>query len=574
MQTLRRLLAPIKHMKSRAIFFAISSIYFGIMGPLNALLVSKSIKGIETKDFVFFKTYIIILGAYIAFSYISNYFIRTGRRIATRTFQKYMYSSNMELYLKSDNNQIETLWTGQASSIIQKWASSRQSILFEQLLWNGLTVITTIWITFIIIVFNLGRTMLMIVLGVFIIMLTIARRGNQHMKLLRKERRDMIIKIDRNFIRVIMSKFEILQNSRVGREINNIMNFSNQLMGRDRRESKWYIVASDIPRALIDIIKRSLLVWYGFQIFGGQWSIAQFTLVWMLMNQMTGVLFTANDIMLSYYDQITFLQKLRSTFDGIPKLKWYETGKPFRFKNWEITLDNIYFNYGENKVFQWLSLKIHWGKKTAFVGISGSGKTTLLKLISGYVHPNTWSIIIDGQALSAVALRDYYGQIGYLTQDPNVFDGSIRDNLLYGTSKKPSKKKIDEAIKLSRCEFIYTFKNGLETQIGEKWIRLSWGQKQRLAIAKLFLKNPKIIFLDEPTSSLDSFSEEDISLAFGNLFKGRTVIVVAHRLQTVKQADIIHVLNKTGEIVESGNHQQLLKKKGIYYKMIELQSWF
>ncbi len=292
------------------------------------------------------------------------------------------------------------------------------------------------------------------------------------------------------------------------------------------------------------------------------------------MNQMTGVLFEANDMMLTYYDQITFLQKLRSTFDGIPKLQWYETGDQLKFKNGEIVLDDVYFNYGDKNVFQKLSLTIAWGKKTAFVGESGSGKTTLLKLISWYVHPDQWSIIIDGQKLSTVALKDYYGHIGYLTQDPNVFDGSIWENLLYGTSKEPTKKQIDEAIQLSRCEFVYTFKDGLETQIGEKWVRLSGGQKQRLAIAKLFLKDPKIIFLDEPTSSLDSFSEEDISSAFGNLFKGRTVIVVAHRLQTVKQASIIHVLNKAGEIVESWTHQELLKHKGIYYKMIELQSGF
>ena len=574
MNTFKRLLVPLKHMKGRAIFFAITSIYFGVMGPLYALLVSRSIKWIETKDFVFFKTYIIILGVYITFNYISNYFTRTGRRLAIRTFQKYMYSSHMESYIKSDNNQVETLGTGQANSIIQKWINSRQGIVFENLLGNGIVIIATILLTFIIIILNLWRVIFSIVLAVFIIMITIARAGNQRMKMLRRERRDIVIKIDRNFIRLIMSKFEILQNSRVAQEVHKIMDFSNQLMFRDTKESKGFIVASDIPRALIDIIKRILLVWYGFKIFGWQGSIAEFTLIWMLMNQMTGVLFTANDLMLSYYDQITFLQKLRSTFDGIPKLRWYETGKQFRFGNGEIVLDDVYFNYGEKNVFQKFSLTIEWGKKTAFVGESGSGKTTLLKLISWYVHPDQWSIIIDGQQLSTVALKNYYGYIGYLTQDPNVFDWSVRDNLLYGTSKKPTKKQIDEAIRLARCEFVYTFKDGLETQIGEKWIRLSGGQKQRLAIAKLFLKDPKIIFLDEPTSSLDSFSEEDISLAIGDLFKWRTVIVVAHRLQTVKQANIIHVLNKSGQIVESGNHETLLKKKWIYFKMLELQSGF
>ncbi len=276
----------------------------------------------------------------------------------------------------------------------------------------------------------------------------------------------------------------------------------------------------------------------------------------------------------NYFWQIVFVEKLRKTFDDIPKLRWYEEGKGFKLHEGQIVLDKVCFNYGDKNVLQNFSLHIQWGKKTAFVGESGSGKTTLLKLISWYVHPDKGNIIVDDQILSTVALKEYYKHIGYLTQDPNVFDGTIRDNLLYGTTSKPTKKQIDEAIKLSRCEFIKTFKDGLQTQIGEKWIRLSWGQKQRLAIAKLFLKNPKIIFLDEPTSSLDSFSEEDIAHAFTDLFKWRTVIVVAHRLQTVKQADIIHVLNKGGKIVESGTHQELLEKKWIYYRMIELQSGF
>ncbi len=574
MGTFKRLFAPLKHMKRHGVFYSLTAVYFGIMWPIYALLISWAIKQIETKNIHYFKAYIFGLWAYILFNYITNYYVRTGRRVATRTFQKFMYSSNMETYIKSDNNQIETLGTGQASSIIGKWAGSWQTILFDNLLSTGITILISIIMTFIIIIFKLWWTIFLIVFVMFILIMIIAQFGNQKMRILRRERRDVSIKIDRNFIRVIMSKFDILQNSRVKREVKKIKDFSDQLIFRDRKESKWFIVASDLPRALLDVIKWLLLIRYGFQIFWGKWSIAEFTLIRMLMNQMTWVLFNANDLMLTYYDQITFIQKLRSTFDGIAKLRWYEEGRKFKLGKWEITLDNVCLNYGEKNVFQNFSLQIEGGKKTAFVGESGSGKTTLLKLISWYIHPDKWTIVIDNQVLSTVALKEYYKHIGYLTQDPNVFDGSVIDNILYGTTKKPTKKQIDKAIKLSRCDFIYTFKEWLETQIGEKWVRLSWGQKQRLAIAKLFLKNPKIVFLDEPTSSLDSFSEEDIAKAFNNLFKWRTVIVVAHRLQTVKQADIIHVLNKWGKIVESWSHQELIEKKGIYYRMIELQSGF
>ena len=141
------------------------------------------------------------------------------------------------------------------------------------------------------------------------------------------------------------------------------------------------------------------------------------------------------------------------------------------------------------------------------------------------------------------------------------------------TQKTNLQDKIHEIIKLSKCEFIYDFEKWLETEIGERWVRLSWWQRQRLAIAKIMLKDPKIIILDEPTSALDSFSEELITKAMNNLFTWRTVLVIAHRLQTVKHADEIIVIDN-GEIQERGKHSELVEKNWIYNRMLELQSGF
>ena len=574
MKTLRRLFTPIKNLKRRYFLYILTSVWFGIWRPINAFLISRAIKWIEIKDYHMFKTYFIIFLAMTIVNYGTNYFIRTLRRINKKLFQEKIYNTYLNKYLKADNNIIETLGTGQSNSILQKWCDNRVSIIHETFLWWIVRNVVTVCTVFFIIITSLWRGTSGIVLLVFILMIIFAWRGNQRLRKIRASRRDVVIQADRSIIKIIMSKFEILQNNKIIKELNKIKEFFINLISRDIKISKWLIIPTDLPRALLDFTKIWLVFWYGMQIINGNAGFAEFMLIWMLMNQITWVLFEINDIMTMYYDQIIFVEKLRKTFDDIPKLKWYEEGKQFKLSNGEIILDKINFNYGDKNVLQNFSLHIQWWKRTAFVGESGSGKTTLLKLISWYVHPDKWDIIIDKQILSTVALKDYYKHIWYLTQDPNVFDGTIQDNLLYGTTSKPTKKQIDEAIKLSRCEFIHTFKDGVETQIGEKGIRLSWWQKQRLAIAKLFLKNPKIIFLDEPTSSLDSFSEEDIAHAFTDLFKGRTVIVVAHRLQTVKQADIIHVLSKWGKIVESWTHQELLKKKWIYYKMIELQSGF
>jgi len=194
-----------------------------------------------------------------------------------------------------------------------------------------------------------------------------------------------------------------------------------------------------------------------------------------------------------------------------------------------------------------------------------------MKLIAGYMQATNWKLEIDNQDIKSIRLDSYYPHIGYLTQDPSVFDGSIEENLLYGTRKNPSKKAIEKAIKLAECEFIYELEKWIKTEIGERWVRLSWGQKQRLAIAKIFLKDPEIILLDEPTAALDSYSEEKVARAFEHLFEGRTVIVIAHRLQTVKSADDIIVLEKW-KIVERGTHKQLLKLWGKYAGMVDLQS--
>ncbi|MFZ2150500.1 MAG: ABC transporter ATP-binding protein/permease [Candidatus Absconditicoccaceae bacterium] len=507
-------------------------------------------------------------------NYGLNYFLRTRRQVTVRLLQKVLYEEYLGKYLKADNNKIEGLGTGKSNSILQKGCDNRQRIIMN-IFSNGLVrIFITILTILTIIIFNLGPIMFFIVLAVFIMMLIIARIGNKRMKNIRDGRRELFIQADRTIVRLIMSKFEILQNNKIIKELKIISKSFLDLMGWDVKESKGFVLASDIPRALLDFVKVGLVARYGYQIFQGNANFAEFTLIWMLTNQMTGVIFETNDLTLSYFEQISFVQKLRTTFDDIPPLKGYEQGNIFKFNNGNILIDNISLSYGDKNIFSKFNLEIQGGKKTALVGESGSGKTTLIKMLSGYIHPDKGYITVDGQRLSETALKSYYKNIGYLTQDPNVFDGSIIDNLLYGTKEKSTKKQIENAIIASKCEFIYDFRDGIQTQIGEKGIRLSGGQKQRLAIAKLLLKNPKIIFLDEPTSSLDSFSEEDIAQAFDNLFKGRTVIVAAHRLQTVKQADIIHVFKTGGKIIESGTHTELLNKKGTYYKMIELQSGF
>ena len=175
--------------------------------------------------------------------------------------------------------------------------------------------------------------------------------------------------------------------------------------------------------------------------------------------------------------------------------------------------------------------------------------------------------------IDSVSLKSYYKHIWYLTQEPSVFDGTIYENLIYALDYEPTQNELEFAVKQAQCSFVYDFPDWLETHIWEKGIRLSWWQRQRLAIAKIFLKNPRIVLLDEPTSALDSISEEAITKALDKLFEWRTVVIIAHRLQTVKKADEIIVLDKW-KIIERWTHDELVVLWWTYAKMLELQSWF
>ena len=288
-----------------------------------------------------------------------------------------------------------------------------------------------------------------------------------------------------------------------------------------------------------------------------------------------GKIHDLSDFMNEFLSNFIQLQQWWRLIDGLAPFVQYEQGEKFRLGKWEIQFRNVWFAYSENEesAIKNMNIVFAGGKKTALIGPSWSGKSTIMKLIVWFLSPTNGTISIDDQDLSGIALKTYFHHIWYLTQDPLVFDATIRENLLLGLPKNTSESQLVQALRLAQCEFVLEFSNGIDTEIGERGVRLSGGQKQRLAIAKIFLKNPEIILLDEPTSALDSFSEEQVSKALHKLFEGRTVVIIAHRLQTVKEADeIIYIEN--GEIQEQGNHQSLVEKNGYYARMLELQSGF
>mgnify|MGYP000932626229 FL=1 len=206
----------------------------------------------------------------------------------------------------------------------------------------------------------------------------------------------------------------------------------------------------------------------------------------------------------------------------------------------------------------------------AFVGPSGAGKTTLINLLPRFYDTTKGSISIDGVNIKDYTLSSLRGQIGTVQQDVFLFNGTIRENVLYG-KLDASDEEVERAIEAAKLkEVIEEFPEGLETPIGERGVKLSGGQKQRLSIARIFLKNPSILILDEATSALDTQTEQFIQNSFDELSKGRTTLVIAHRLATIKNVDRIIVVTPDG-IVEQGTHKELLEKDGHYAELYYAQ---
>jgi ABC-type multidrug transport system fused ATPase/permease subunit len=241
--------------------------------------------------------------------------------------------------------------------------------------------------------------------------------------------------------------------------------------------------------------------------------------------------------------------------------------------NSNIEFKNVNFHYPTRmdvQVLKNISFDAKKGKHIALVGSSGSGKSTIIKLLSNMYPINDGEILVDGVNIKDLDVKALRKAIGIVPQEVFLFGGSIEENILYGNPKATKEELLMATKQANAFDFIEKFPDKMETLVGERGVQLSGGQKQRVAIARAILKNPKILILDEATSSLDSESEKVVQDALEKLMKNRTTFVIAHRLSTIRNADNIFVL-KDGEIIEQGNHTELEKLNGFYNSLLKLQ---
>ena len=349
--------------------------------------------------------------------------------------------------------------------------------------------------------------------------------------------------------------------------------FVNDLKEKSAKIATVYIRSAPIMEILTGILIASLIFYSGKLIISGELAINNFFSFLAAMMLAYQPVKTLTKVNVAISQGFAAAERILPIIDTQNEINSNEQCDKLNIIDSNIVLDKINFTYKsnpENKVLHDISLKFVGGKMTALVGHSGSGKSTLLNMIPRIYLPTSGNIYFDNQDISKVNLASLRNQISIVDQNTTLFDDTVLNNIKYA---KPDADKEDiiEAAKLSMSdEFINNLENGYETMIGENGVKLSGGEKQRLSIARAFLKNSKIILLDEATSSLDSETEGKIQKALNKLTTNKTTIVIAHRLSTILNSDNIYVVDN-GKIIDSGKHDDLLNNSKIYKNFYQRQ---
>lgn len=319
-----------------------------------------------------------------------------------------------------------------------------------------------------------------------------------------------------------------------------------------------------------DVFNVVILIAGGMFLYGGQLNFGDYSAFVVSISMFISPVMTLINFMEQYQNGVTGFERFLEIMDAEPE-KDKENAADIDRAYGHIELKNVSYGYNEEKdVLKNVSLEIGQGKKFALVGPSGGGKTTICHLIPRFYDVENGEIFIDGTEIHDITMESLRRNIGIVQQDVYLFNASMRENILYGRLDATEEEVIEAAKRANIHDYIMTLEDGYDTVIGERGVRLSGGQKQRLSIARVFLKNPAILILDEATSALDNTTEILIQQALDELCKGRTTLVVAHRLSTIKNADEIAVVSD-GHIIEQGNHDELLALDGMYADLYKLQ---
>ena len=344
---------------------------------------------------------------------------------------------------------------------------------------------------------------------------------------------------------------------------------------RNVAKSMTGVSASTAGSTVIVGIIGVLMIWLGGRdILAGRMTLGDLVMYIFFIGLVAAPLVSIASIGTQITEAFAGLDRIRELMDMRTELDEDAERRPLGRLAGDLAFEDVWFEYNPGQpVLRGISFEARSGTTTALVGSSGSGKSTLISLVMAFNRPTQGRVRVDGQDLSDVRLRDYREQLASVLQENFLFDGSIAENVGYARPGA-TREEIMAACRVAHCdEFIMQFPEGYDTVVGERGIKLSGGQRQRVSIARAVLANPRILILDEATSSLDSESEQMIQDGLRQLRSGRTTFVIAHRLSTIRSADQILVI-EAGEIVERGTHRDLLALNGRYRQLYDKQYTF
>ncbi len=321
-----------------------------------------------------------------------------------------------------------------------------------------------------------------------------------------------------------------------------------------------------------DVFNVIVLIAGGLFLYNGRINFGDYSAFIVSINLFLNPVNTLINFMEQYQNGVTGFERFLQIIDEEPE-RDSEGAQDIERVQGHIQLRDVSYGYSgdcEHEVLHHVNLDIEKGKTFALVGPSGGGKTTLCHLIPHFYDITSGQLLIDGREIHSITLESLRRNVGIVQQDIYLFNASIRDNILYGRLDATEEEVIEAAKRANIHDYILSMEHGYDTVIGERGVRLSGGQKQRLSIARVFLKNPPILILDEATSALDNTTEIMIQRALDELCKGRTTLVVAHRLSTIQNADQIAVISG-GCVVEQGSHAELMQQGGLYADLYRLQ---
>ena len=462
----------------------------------------------------------------------------------------------------------QNLGTGQLVQIIENGANATRSILnnFYLSLLRG--TLPAVIISFAFINYY-DPTLLVIILGVYVVLFF----ASYYLMNYLRRAVDRMLANQENFSKFSTRGFMELVvfriNGRFQKEFERVKSLSDEYV---RSRAKIYLVqelfftgfaALVFGLEIVVVVRQANLILAGASTVGALVALVAF---------IKTVCSPISDFSYAYatYKLDTVAFNRFGEFLSLPEDAGLDTGERIHVDQGHIEFRNVAFSFQNKPVLSNLSLTLEGVKTTALVGTSGGGKSTIVRLLLQLLKPEAGQVLVDGQDLARVNLESFYRQVAYIPQDPPIFDGSLRENLTFNEHVNDS--FIQEVLeKVGLDALISQLPAGLETMVGERGIKLSGGERQRLAFGRVFIQDPKIVVMDEPTSALDSVTESFVTQNMTHLFKGKTVIIIAHRLQSVKDADQIFVL-ENGQVIQQGSFETLVIAEGKFQQLWETQT--